>query len=290
MATSGYTNLDTPFTVPNTFESHEYKDIDLTKNGKPIYLGFKKNGVDDCQNNINIATRICDHCEYENTTSVIKCSNCGKPLYYITSDTPGCYGDFSNTQGGQTAGKIVFTLAENTDTKQRTVTYKYKNNPLFIVTQEAKETEQPKYNVYVNGEQIVGDNVLLALQMDANEEQYVTERDPKNLGYIQNNPDGYNIDIKYCHTSTKANMSFFVGIDSDEDITIENNENEFIIKDALSNEQCGVLTCVVLHNEIKFDLNLDKVGDSPTMDESLTTSISLPDGGFTTIRWYIWWN
>ena len=65
-----------------------------------IYLGFTKNGGDDCANNINVATRKCKNCGTVNSMSSSSCTSCGRSLYYITSDTNGCYGDFSDTRGG----------------------------------------------------------------------------------------------------------------------------------------------------------------------------------------------
>lgn len=294
MPTTGYTNKNKPFTVPGTFEADKKENIVLTENGKTtgnvIYLGFTKNGGDDCANNINAATRKCQNCGNVNATSSSSCSSCNKPLYYITSDTAGCYGNFSDTQGGQTAGKIVFTLAANPNTAQRTVTYKYGNKELFKVTQKAKQATS--YKLYVTG-YLVANITNLVVEAPSGDSSVSISRDQTKWFCFAKNGDCINVDIRYNTINSSQRIEFTIESDSDTPFNtsiLEDQEGgEKTINIVAENNRshiCGTLLCQA-HTGIDFIINITKYCEFPTLEQDLRTDLTFENGDVVHIQWRV---
>ena len=292
MSTTGYTNKDKPFTFPVILDAGKRENIVLTENGKAngkvIYLGFTKNGGDDCANNINVATRKCKNCGTVNSMSSSSCTSCGRSLYYITSDTNGCYGDFSDTLGGQTVGKIVFTLAANPNTTNRTVTYKYGNKELFKVTQKAEQETA----LYITGSLVTISNNLVVEASSGEGSVSISGYQSERFCTVKNGDKIY-VDIKYNTGNSSERIEFTIesNIQFNTSILGDDGNGEKTINIVDENNPsniCGTLLCQA-HTGIDFTINTTKYCDSPKLAQDLKTDLTFENGYVVQIQWGVGW-
>lgn len=299
MSTTGYTNKDKPFTFPLILEARKHENIVLTENGKVngkvIYLGFTKNGGDDCANNINVATRKCKNCGTVNSMSSQSCTSCGRSLYYITSDTNGCYGDFSDTRGGQTVGKIVFTLAANPNTTHRTVTYKYGNKELFKVNQRANQ--ETSYALYITGSSVANSNNLV-IELSSGEGSVSISGNQSEQFCTVKNEDIIYVDIKYNTGNSSERIKFTIESDTTTFSTSilgddGNGEKTIDIIDENNHSNpsniCGTLLCQAYTGRIDFTIDTTKYCDSPKLAQELKTELTFENGDVVLIQWGVGW-